>query len=67
MRHSTGEIVVVEPLGSRAIVIVRVGEHELTAEAEPEHWLQPRVSALLSVTKSHGHLFDGKGRSLLVV
>ncbi|MFH1676505.1 MAG: sn-glycerol-3-phosphate ABC transporter ATP-binding protein UgpC [bacterium] len=59
-----GEIVVVEPLGSRAIVIVKIGDKELTAEVEPIQWMRAGAPALIKIDESKGHLFDNNGVNL---
>ena len=59
-----GEIVVVEPLGSRSIVILKIGKQELTAEVEPDDWLQPKSHVFMTVDGSHGHLFNREGWNL---
>ncbi len=62
-----GEVVVVEPLGSREIVIVRVGERELTAEVESTGVLHPLQSVDVVIDAGHGHLFDSEGNNLPVM
>jgi len=61
------EVVVVEPLGSREIVIVRVGDSELTAEVESSGLLHPGIKVAIGFDDKHGHLFDGDGNNLLVL
>jgi multiple sugar transport system ATP-binding protein len=63
-RGIPAEIIVVEPLGSRAIVILKMDGHELTAEVQPQDWLLPRGAVLVTVDSSHAHLFDREGNNL---
>jgi len=60
----SGNIVVVEPLGSREIIIMNVGDRELTAEVESSGMFRPDMKVNLAFDNNHGHLFDSSGMNL---
>ena len=60
-----GEVVVVEPLGSREIVILKLGEMELVAEVESRGLLHPGTKVSVGIDQVHGHLFDRDGWNLV--
>jgi multiple sugar transport system ATP-binding protein len=58
------KVVVVEPLGSREIVVLKVGEKEMTAEVDSMGWLAPGLMVSIGIEPNQGHLFDGKGNRI---
>jgi len=60
-----GEALVVEPLGSREIVILKIGDSELTAEVESTGTIHAGTKVSVAFDSNHAHLFARDGRNLL--
>jgi len=60
-----GEAVVVEPLGSREIVILKIGDIELTAEVESTGTIHAGTKVNVAFEPEHAHVFAADGRNLL--
>jgi multiple sugar transport system ATP-binding protein len=60
-----GEAVVVEPLGSREIVLLKVGDIELTAEVESTGTIHAGTKVNIAFDPEHAHLFAADGMNLL--
>jgi multiple sugar transport system ATP-binding protein len=58
------KVVVVEPLGSREIVVLMVGEKEVTAEVDSMGWLAPGLMVSIGIEPDKGHFFDGEGNRI---
>jgi len=58
------EIVVVEPLGAREVVIIKIGDIELTADVEASGKLQPGLIVSLGIDGKLAHLFEAAGDNL---
>ena len=59
------EVVVVEPLGSREIVILKIEDIELTADIESTGDLKSGMKVNIEIDSDHSHLFDNQGNNLL--
>lgn len=55
-------VAVLEPLGNREIVILRVGENKIVAEVEPQGWLKPDLSVRIGFSPEHEYFFDIEGK-----
>jgi multiple sugar transport system ATP-binding protein len=58
---ATGEIVAVEPLGAETHLVVRVGEHDLRAQAQGFATYRRGDSVRVSIDPAHAMVFDADG------
>jgi len=59
------QILVVEPLGAREIVLLKVGDTELTADVDASGHLQPDLPVNIEIDPNNAHLFDDMGNNLI--
>ncbi len=61
------EVIVVEPLGSREVVILKMGDVEVTSEVESSGLLYPELNVDVEIEPSNVQLFNGAGENILHV
>lgn len=62
----TGEVYVIEPLGSELIINIRVGEAMIKVKTPPTFKTSPGASVRLSLNRERLHIFDEKTRKAII-